>query len=147
MATYFAPQALDDLNAITPPQDIGPIQRRHWNLVVPAGGIAAPSIIVLAKIPAGKRVTGGLWLNTAGGAAATAKVQDYKITDVSATGLGTDSKWGTLTDMTAATSQPFGNTNAKAFGSIDTIDRFLAVLTAAQTIQADAVLSGYVDLQ
>ena len=147
MATYYSEQVTNEVNGLTPAKDLAAPERRYWGFVVPAGGYAAGSIIVLAKIPAGKRMLGGLWLNTAGGAAATGKIQDYRTTDVSPTGLGTDSKWGTLTDMTGATSQTFGNTNAKNFGSIDTVDRFLAVLTAAQTIAAGTILQGYVDLQ
>ena len=144
MATYFAEQVTNEANGLAPSMDIGNVERRWFNIVVPTGGYTAGSILVLAKIHAGKRITGGQWTNTAGGAAATGKIQNYK---VDASTLITDSKYGTLTDMTGATLQTFANTNAKGQGYISTDDEFLAVLTAAQTIQAGAILAGYVDIQ
>jgi hypothetical protein len=147
MAVYYAEQVTNEYNGLAPDKDIGPVKRYWFNITVPTGGYAAASIIVLARVKAGERITGGLWTNTAGGAAATGKIQNYLTTDVSATGLQTDSKYGTLTDMTAATSQTFANTNAKGQGYVSVRDEFVAVLTAAQTIAAGAILAGYVDVQ
>lgn len=145
MAVYYAGQVTDAANGLVLTKDNNN-GFYYWDITVPTGGYVAASIIVLALIPAGKRVIQGLWGNTAGGAAATAKIQDYLPSDVSATGLGLDSRFGTLTDMTSATSQTFANTVAKGQGTVFTVDKYLAVLTAAQTIQAGAQLTGFVQV-
>jgi hypothetical protein len=89
----------------------------------------------------------GTTLDGGGGADHTAKIQNYRTTDVSATGLLTDSKYGTLTDMTGATAQTFANTNAKGQGYVSSIDEYVAVLTAAQTMAAGTIIFGRIDVQ
>lgn len=147
MAVYYAEQVTNALAGYVPDADLSSPTRKRFHIVVPTGGYAAASIIVLALIPAAHVVTNGLWFNSAAGAAATGKIQDYLTTDVSGTGLGTDSKWGTLTDMTNATLQRFPTAAAAGYGIAATVDKYLAVLTAAQTIQAGATISGFVDYQ
>ncbi len=108
---------------------------------VPAATVAAADTVFFAvKIPKGARMLGGVFKNTAGGAAATAKVNTYTLKGSTFT-LAGDSHYGTLTDLTGATSQTFGDTDAKKYFEKATDDWWIGILTAAQAIQAAAVLT------
>lgn len=119
----------------------GKLVRQFFSYTVPAATIAAGDTLFLCRVPKGARMLGGVWKNTAGGAAATGKIGKYTAEYV----VVDDDWWGTLTDMTAATSQTFADTDAKHFGEELTADMVIGVLTAAQAIAAAAVIDGYVD--
>lgn len=120
---------------------VGHVKRQYFSYTVPAATIASGDTLHLCQLPAGARVLGGVWKNTAGGAAATAKIGKYTAAGV----VVTDDFFGGITDMTNATAQTFGDTNAKNFGAVSATPIIIAALTAAAAVQAAAVIQGYVD--
>lgn len=148
MATTLYSDQITNLRATPPVLNSGiyegRVVRRGFTYTVPAATIAAGDTLMCTFIRAGEIMYGGVWKNTAGGAAATGKIQNY--TSLAVADLVDDSKWGTLTDMTNATSQTFGDTNAKDFMEQATAFWYVGVLTAAQAIQAAAVIQGYIDV-
>lgn len=122
----------------------GHVLRRAFSYTVPAATIAAGDTLMLTFIRSGEMMYGGVFKNTAGGAAATGKIGNY--TSLAVADIVDDDHYGTLTDLTGITSQTFGDTNAKSFMEQATANWYIGVLTAAQAVQAAAVIQGYIDV-
>ena len=122
----------------------GDLIRRYFSFTVPAATVAAGDTLFLTYIRPGERMLGGVFKNTAGGAAATAKIQTYS--SLLPASLVSDSHYGTLTDLTNITAQTFADTQAKNFGEVATGFWWIGILTASQAIQAAAVLVGYIEV-
>lgn len=139
MSTYYSTE-VTQVKAGTPVSESGAVRVIPFKYVVPAGGIAAGSVVLLGIVPKGAKPLMGFFTNTAGGAAATAEVGIYSKTDESVVDAD---EFGALTDMTGITSQWFANTNAYGHNVALADDYWFGIVTAAQTIQAAAVLSGF----
>lgn len=110
---------------------------RRWIYFKAPAELAVATTVDLADIPANKRVVGGLLSIGAGGAAATGTLGDGTTADL----------FGSLTDMTLATVQVFGNTPATGLGNVSSAARTLVLTTAAQAIQINTTIHGYVDCE
>lgn len=120
--------------------------------------LAADDVFYITTIPHGLRLVGGSLTISAVGAAATASIGDYTYEKDLVEGVwdgtctwtvGTADKFGSLTDLTLATTQTFGNTAAKGQGTqgIYTTGKEtrIGLKIADASVPAGVTITGYID--
>ncbi len=135
---YSAPQRLSDSISS------GIAVRNFFNFTIPTATLIGGNadVVHLLWVPAGVRLCGGFFTNTAATNAIVATLDRFDPVALTQT---TASYFGALTTLAAITSQYFNITPATNFGTVTPAPMLLSMTTGTAVGVAGAVFRGYLD--